>query len=284
MWVLYAILAMGSNAARNIISKRTVDTNDAIIGTWSALTFGFMVASVYVLFTGINITDNTFWMIIAIRIVGDILATWTYFKALERSQVSVVIPLTALLPVLTLGTSAFINNQAVSPLQLLGVVLISVSTVTLLAMQARKDKSTEQLDWRGVMFMAITVVLWSFMETFHKLGVDASNPATYFFFSYAGFAAITSLGMALWRWKQLTSLITTGKVWELSPNGLVLGIERVFSLHAVVQGPVASVAAIKFSSVIWTAFLAAFILQERLTVVKIVTTIGTVVGVILVIV
>jgi len=283
MWIVYSFLATFSNTTKQIFSKKVVNKQDEFIAMWSFGFWGFVVSFFYVVAKGFVVSDDLFWSLVLIRIVTDIIAIYTYFRALKVLELSFVAPMIALLPVLTAITSFFLNKEKYSIVALLGVLTI-VFSVFLLFSDSKKNNILKDKDKRiAIILLLITLIIWANMEALHKKLIGMSSPATYFSISFFGFALVYTLIVVIFRKDEFRRVFNKGNFIPNIVSGVFVGLERLFSLNAIVTGLVASVNAIKSTSILATTILSVIFLKEKFSRLKLISSILAVIGIILII-
>jgi drug/metabolite transporter (DMT)-like permease len=284
MWVLFSILNAFSESSQTILSKKIIIKQSKLIGMWSWVFFASILAGIYTLLSGFTVTDPIFYYYLFARIAIDSVGIWTLYTALAKGEASVVVSLTALTPIFTIVIAFLYNDQVPTMISLFGVLLISFAAYLVV----RADKKNVKIDNKdlnsAVILMLISIFLWSVVANIHVRALQYSNPATYFFLSYLGFAFIFTLLALLRERHQLTNTLKNRKnlVGNIS-NGTLGGMARIFSLNAVLTGPVGYVSAIKTSNIFITAFLSSIFLKENFGKTKILGVILVVIGTLLII-
>ena len=270
MWLVYSILATAASTTRSLLSKKVVSDVNEYAGLWTFILFGFLVSTTYLFLRGFIISDSNFWYVIALRLVIDSLAVIAYFKALKIEEVSFISPLLALSPILIAIFSYFINDQIPTQEALWGMVLIVIGAIILMLgkVDFHNIKANRQL-FRSATYIGITLILWSLASAIHKVGINASSPATYFFVSYLGFVIIFTLLAAKICPQDMKKALSPKYRKTNIANGLALGLDQTFTLTAIGLGVVAYVEAIKSSSLMFTTLLAFIFLKEKVTRMKI---------------
>ena len=123
--ILYGMWGLVSKLATNYIDAKSV----LVYETISALLTSLLLITTQ----GLKIQSN-FQGIFYAMLIGVIgsLATFCFFVALKSSSVSIVVPLTALYPIITALLAFFFLKEPITFRQVLGIILATIS-VTLLS-------------------------------------------------------------------------------------------------------------------------------------------------------
>ena len=100
------------------------------------------VLSVYLLWTGMPaVINHWFWLTISLMILFEVPSQWAYHQAIKTEKISLVMPLTALLPLLLFTSFVFFGGW--SWLGAVGVLVVSLGVYFLEAtkyLEATKEK------------------------------------------------------------------------------------------------------------------------------------------------
>lgn len=266
MWIVFALLATISASARNIFTKQAVGQIHEVVAVWSMLVVATLMATFYLLFTGITISSSTFFMVLGLRIFIDTFAIIANFRAMKFEEVSFVVPLIALMPITTGITSFFLNGQVPSYSSLYGMAVILLGTTLLFV--SKIEWSTFRANRNLLIatgYMLFTIAGWSLAEALHKQGITHSSPATYFWASYVGFTIVfTVLSLLVARADMMKVFSKEFRLTQLG-NGVTIGFDRIFSLNAISTGLVVYVNSLKSTSVVVTAIMAWIWLKEDIS-------------------
>jgi drug/metabolite transporter (DMT)-like permease len=202
-WVLLALIAALSTATRDAAAKHATAATDAI-----TVAFGIAVVPAAALGTvavllGLPDLDDSF--VTALFVSGTIntLATPLIVWALERSDLSLVAPLTSLTPLFMIGTAGVVLGELPTLVGGLGVAVIVVGAY-LLNVSRRRVSPLEPfralLRDPGARAMLLVAFLYSISATYDKVGVQASSPMVWAA-SIQAFVALLLGPIAAWRWR-----------------------------------------------------------------------------------
>lgn len=266
MWILLSFLAMLATSARFIFTKQSLQKQNEVVAITAMLCIATLIAAVYAAFSGIRISDNQFFIWMGVRVVLDSIALLTNFRAFKFQEVSFVMPLISLLPVLIIGSSFLLNGEVPSAHSLFGIVLVMVGIGILFSANIKWSSLQANRNLlKATGYMLLTICIWATVEAMHKRTLALSSPATYFFLSFLGFFAVFYTLSLLYYRQQLRHIFSADVKQVNILNGLAMSADRILSLNAVTTGFVAYVGAIKSSSTVVTTIFAALYLKEKVS-------------------
>lgn len=169
-----ALFASTSDA----LCKKTLERDAALIVAWArfACAAPFLLASL--LFVDLQAVDGTFWILLAALVPLEILAVWLYMSALKASPLSLTVPLLALTPVFTTGTSLVLLGEYPDVSGLAGIFLIGAGAY-LLNVHLSRQGILEPLKavWRekGSRLMICVALIYSVTSNLGKMAVQHSS-------------------------------------------------------------------------------------------------------------
>jgi drug/metabolite transporter (DMT)-like permease len=191
MWVVLSLLAALGTALRDVASKRAVLDADPVVVALGIAAVPAVLLGTIVLAARPEAPRPEFWM--ALLISGGIngLTTPLVVLALQKSDLSLVAPLTSLTPLFMLVTGAVVLGELPGPAGMTGVATI-VAGAYLLALPGSGQgpghgpgQGTGRgpfspfralLDDPGARAMLLVAFLYSISATYDKVGVQASSP------------------------------------------------------------------------------------------------------------
>jgi drug/metabolite transporter (DMT)-like permease len=182
MWVVLSLLAAIGTALRDVASKRAVGRADPVVVALGIAALPAVALGAVVLAAGPEAPRPEFWL--ALLISGGIngVTTPLVVVALQRSDLSLVAPLTSLTPLFMLVTGAIVLGEVPGPAGMAGVAII-VAGAYLLALPGRGPSPLGPLgpfrallDDPGARAMLLVAFLYSISATYDKVGAQASSP------------------------------------------------------------------------------------------------------------
>ncbi len=179
MWIFLALTAAVSTAMRDVASKRAVRSMDPVPVALGVAAVPTVLLGGIVLATGPAAPGDGFWLALVVSGGINAVATPLIVVALQRSDLSLVTPLTSLTPLFMLVTGAVVLGEVPGPRGIAGVVTI-VAGAWLLALPARHQGALGPfravLGDPGARAMLLVAFLYSISATYDKVGAQASSP------------------------------------------------------------------------------------------------------------
>ncbi|WP_071516923.1 DMT family transporter [Geitlerinema sp. PCC 9228] len=252
VWFLLANCTAFSESLKDVFSKRNLRIFDGYFISWmfAALTFFFLLPLLLVV--PIPPLGDRFGLALLASGSLNVLATLLYLHALQRSDMSLSLPMITLTPLFLLVTSPLIVGESPQVFDLVGVVFLVVGTYTL-NFQVRKEgwlvPFQALLREAGPRFMLGVALLWSLTANFDKMGVQNSSPLFWAIASY-GYIALV-LSPIVW----FKSKISWQQIWPqrffLVAVGMFNALTVTCQMSAINLTTVVNVISIKRTSVLW---------------------------------
>ncbi len=260
--LVLAVLTAALKGIQDLVQKHSAVATDEYVTGWSARFFGLLVLVPVNLYYGIPRIEPAY--LYAIVPMGIAIAATSIMiaRAYRLSDVSVVSPMFATGPMLTVITAFLILGEQPSLPAIAGVVLISVGAYLLKA-----DGTADRLaplrrlaSDRGVQLIVLVVIIYSITATIDKIGLTASSPVFWALSTYTLSAVIMFPIMVRktpdWREKLQTS-------WRpLLVLGLLGGCYIILQLTAIRLTLVANVIAIKRLSMLLAVLGGVLVFEE----------------------
>lgn len=184
-------------------------------------------------------------------------------------------------PLMTAGATTLLLGEKLSALGWIGIVALAVG-VLLLSLRGGRAGAEKHVDRRAVGFALFTAVTISFYSLVDGLGGrSADDPHPYTLAMFVGNALIVGIYFVMRR--GFASLRPLPRLW---PVGLFAGTLQLLSygivIWAMTKAPIAPVAALRETSVLFGAVLAFFLLKEPLKPARLVAAAMIVCGLVLI--
>ncbi len=202
-WALLALVAALATATRDAAAKHATKSVDPIVVAFGIALVPAFALGLVALVTGFPTLGGRFPTALLVSGVINAIATPLIVWALERSDLSLVAPLTSLTPLFMIGTAAVVLGEMPSPVGGLGVAVI-VAGAYLLNVSRRRASPLEPFRalFRdpGARAILLVAFLYSVSATYDKVGVQASSPLLWAA-AIQGFVAVVLAPLAVWRWR-----------------------------------------------------------------------------------
>jgi drug/metabolite transporter (DMT)-like permease len=267
--VLVLISAL-MHAGWNLIAKLG---NDRLVAMAIMKVPNIAVATAILVYAGLPVPDS--WPFL--------LASWAvnclYFYFLIRAyrgDLSLAYPVArGVAPLFVLGLSAIAAREVPTPLGVLGVLLISTAIFALVARRGAGRQYYDTLMWAGG--VGLTIAIYTVIDGLG--GRKSGNPVGY----VAALNILTGIaicGTAVAKRGQAVLASALRSHWR---NGLVGGTLMLFAymivVYALTLAPMAQVAALRESSVIFAAIMGVIFLREPFGAQRVVASVVVAVGI-----
>lgn len=184
MGLLAALLSTVFSSSKDLMSKRLAYHADGTVSTFasfaSALPFYLMLLAV-LWWRGSETFMVTlpFLTLVLLRSLTDTFAEWMKMHAFAHGDLSMVVLVLSLSPLLLLITSPLITGDPLTTVEVVSVVLVVIGSM-LMVYRPATGKGASQT--RGIMFAAGAALFFSLNSCFDRLAVEKGTPA------FSGFA------------------------------------------------------------------------------------------------
>src|SRR5258708_3264286 len=270
MWYTLALLSSVFYSFRGILEKRIIhNVNKYVLGLGIrlfALPFFFIPLFINPhLGQPLMHLNTSFWFaIFMICFVNTPLETYFYYEALKKDELTLVLPILALGPVITLLSGAIFLKEIPSLFGIFGVLCIVLGLYTL-KLQHAKNGLLEPLHHlrnnRGVQLMFVVMISQGIAAIFDKAGVINSNAYIYALLNYIGVSITLFILAYIKAKKYLNQLLIHAKSFIIL--GIVIAAYTLLYFVALQSGFAAYASAIKGSYIIFTILFGLLVLKEK---------------------
>jgi drug/metabolite transporter (DMT)-like permease len=263
MWIVLSLISAFAVSLRNVFSKASLNKSNEYLTMWITILVSFICSFVIITFTGIEINSNVFWKLLPLRIFLDSVAFFLFIKAMKMKSVSLVIPLLAFTPIISMIGAYLINNQPLKFLGIVGILIVVLgsSIIFITEVNFKNVKNNGEL-MTATAFTLIAVSIWGILDSIHSREIAASNPYTYFFISSIFFLIIFSILAYIYGRKGTKEFFNKSNLTLNLPLGIFLTFEFIMQLLAFERGPIAYVSALKSTNIGISFILALIFLKE----------------------
>lgn len=270
-WVFLSILgafgqALGWGLKKKALNKSGINNVTGLVGYSVA---GAMLILLYFILeknTVLHLT-TTFWIATFFIIVLNILAIWTGYRAIDRGDLSTLMPFMSLTALAIVPIEYLLRGTLPTPYQLFGMVIVVLGAIITVA----KNKPTKEALIVGGYF-AVTLICYSITSPLMGVAVNESGSGLYS-------AAIIHLGIAfgfiplIFSFQEMGTvhdLKRAGKWWQLFLwmvlAGIVIAILENGPITVALENATASeVFALKRTMPFFALLLGMFMFEEKIT-------------------
>lgn len=280
-WPILALGAALFYGLQGAWTKRLTRRVPAIVAAWAIFAFAFPPLAVYLAVHGVPEIAPVFWTALLATATLSLLSFYLYASAIERGDLGLTVPLLALTPILLVPVEWLLLGDVPGPRGLGGIVLVVAGVYVLNLRDVRAGllaPLAAPLRDPGARRMLAVAALWSVSGVVDKIAVTASSTAFY----GATFSALLGVAFLPFVGRALRRLSLRGHGGPLLVQGLLYAAMFVVQMEALRLTLAANVITIKRSGALVTVLLGGLVFGERDLWPRLIGTVVTVVGVLLV--
>ena len=255
MWLIFALLNPISEAIRSVIAKKLTRNIDSIY-----ISLANNVLPLIFFFPALFFIDLKFNLNFFIGLFGsgliNIATAILYMKAIEKSDISKVMPMLSFTPLFLLVTSPVILGETIHLLGILGILFVVIGSY-LLNLDLSKNSIFEPfkglLREKGTRYMLIVSFLWSFSANFDKLSIQNSSILQHIIF--VNIIIVLGVWLIIYFWKGIDFGEIKREIKGLSLISFFTTLAFIFHMTALSLTYVAYVVSFKRMSGLIAVFL-----------------------------
>lgn len=262
-WLILAGSTAFLESLKDAVSKKNLQTIDEYLVSWSITFFALPFLLPLLLIIPIPPLNLTFWLVLIVSGILNTLALLFYMRAIKISDLSLIVPLVALTPILLIITSPLMVQESPNLKDIIGISLIVLGAYIL----NFKNRQTSYLEPirsilknKGSQLMLIVVLIWSITANLDKVGVKLSSP-TFWVIAMVTMMAIF-LSPICWYYSQGTIKQIIHQSFSLTLGGFFMATAIFFQMQAIQFTLVAQVIAVKRVSTLLSVFWGYLWFQE----------------------
>jgi drug/metabolite transporter (DMT)-like permease len=183
MGLLAALLSSVFSSAKDLISKRLAFHLDGTVSTFAsfafALPFYIVLLIVLALLGQETVTFSlTFLTLVLLRSITDTMAEWMKMHAFGHGDLSMVVLLFSLSPLLLLVTSPLITGDRLTLVEVVAVVFVVGGSMLMVYRPSARSWASQK---KGILYAAGAALFFSLNSCFDRLAVEKGTPV------FAGF-------------------------------------------------------------------------------------------------
>jgi len=187
-WFIFGLFAAVFNALKTFFTKKVSFSCDQYTVACASNLAMLPIVWVALFIDGIPAVNPLFWWVMIVMLPFEIAVNLLFFRAIKISELSLVFPFTALLPLFVSFFAFIILGEKLSPKLIFAVLLIALGAYCM-----RLEKFTIRefftpfkrlADDKGISLVLIVTLIWGLLAPFGKLETQYSSarffPAVYF--------------------------------------------------------------------------------------------------------
>lgn len=262
MWLIFALLNPISEAIRSVIAKKLTRNIDSIYISLANNVLPLIFFFPALFFIELKFNLNFFIGLFGSGLI-NIATAILYMKAIEKSDISKVMPMLSFTPLFLLVTSPVILGETIHLLGILGIIFVVIGSY-LLNLDLSKNSVFEPfkglLREKGTRYMLIVSFLWSFSANFDKLSIQNSSILQHIIF--VNIIIVLGVWLIIYFWKGIDFGEIKREIKGLSLISFFTTLAFIFHMTALSLTYVAYVVSFKRMSGLIAVFLGYFLLGE----------------------
>lgn len=171
LWVLLSLIAALGHSSNAVVNKYVLKSLSVYTVAFFSGLFSIPILLILVALQP-NVIGPQFWPAAIISSVVNTFVLLLYYKAIQISEISSVIPLITFVPVFTVITSSVMLGEFPSTVGLLGIFTTVAGSFVL--------NGVRSLRWeKGPLLMLFIAFVWSITANLDKIAILNSNPIFY---------------------------------------------------------------------------------------------------------
>ncbi len=240
--------------------KKVLRRGEEIPLTFLRFLFALPVIYLSFFFIPVPALDRTFWLVVVAGIPLEILAIVLYAKAIERSDLSLTLPMLSLTPVFLILVSWVFLKETISLQGTLGVALVAAGSYVMNISGSRKGPLYPfrvLLKDRGVQMMIAVASIYSITSTLGKIGILHSSVLFFPVLYFTG-VTLTLAPLAVPRTR-----VSSVQVKGAALSGLFFGLMILAHMFAISMAKVAYMIALKRTSILFGSLYGFVVFKEK---------------------
>jgi drug/metabolite transporter (DMT)-like permease len=237
-WFLLALLTALFYGAQSAYLKGVLAEVDKLLVAWGIFAFALPIFVGMLAFEGLPAVAGSFYWALGVSLGVNVIAWPLFVRAVQISDISLVMPLVALTPVFVIGVEFVLLGELPSGTGLWGILLITLGAYVLNINRQTAgllEPLTSLASDRGALYMLLVAALWSVSATVEKIAVGSSSPDFYLTSLGLGFSLVFVVVLAFRVEAPLKNLRTH---WlKLAGAGILTGLMAVFQMRAIAETP-----------------------------------------------
>ena len=272
MWFFLALLSAVFGGIRRTGEKRLLSSINHFTLGWAVQIFSLPIIIVAMMIVGAFINPLqlswNFWLpLLVVVLIFYPVNTWLFYRALNLGELSKVLPVQSLIPVLSLGIAWVALGEVPTVAASIGVLVICMGLYVLnLKGRALHNPLRPFMEDKSTVYMLGSTLAIALVGPLQKVAIEASNPLFFTAISAAGAAGILFV-IAKFLKKDKLPLAQNWRM--LTGVGLLQGAAYGSYMLALSVGPIAYVDAVKSGGLLIGALAGIMFLHEKVTHIKV---------------
>lgn len=262
MWVLLITLSGFFDAVKAALGKKILKTIDVEVLVAGQFVFASIFLFPFFIFNQPASVGKSFFFLLLLNNALGFIGTYFYWKSIQSSELSLMVPLSSTTPLFLLISSPLITHET-PPITGMAGVLTVIAGVYLLNLneliRGKAKPLTSLVENKSTRYIFISLLLWSITTNLDKIESKSSSPIFYVFLLSISFAVFFLFLVLIHRKFHL--LIR--HIRFLALNGILISLILILQMEALTMAIVPYVITLKGVSILFGVVFGYFLFQER---------------------
>jgi drug/metabolite transporter (DMT)-like permease len=178
MGLLAALLSTVFSSAKDLMSKRLAHRLDGTVSTFASFAFAlpfYVVLLILLWLAGVETftLSRTFLLLVLLRSLTDTFAEWMKMHAFAHGDLSIVVLVLSLSPLLLLVASPSITGDPLSVAEVASVFLVVLGSILMVYRPSGHKRKSQK---RGILLAGGAAFFFSLNSCFDRLAVERGTP------------------------------------------------------------------------------------------------------------
>jgi drug/metabolite transporter (DMT)-like permease len=266
MWLYYSLFFAIWTSFAILIAKNQIKSFGPVLFFAVSNLFIIPFQLLILFYTGVPSFTLEFYKLLFIVTIIDAIAAVLYYKALEKSDISLISPIAAFNPVFTLIFAVFLLGEKQEPIKILGILAVVAGAYFLNIANIKEGllkPFTKLFSDRGVQLFLIANLLWGITPIFQKKATQETDPISFMAVPLGELILLTFVfSFIIFRAKDLKEKVIANKKW-LIIFGIMTAFAQFAAMSAFNSSNLAYATAIFKLSTLFSIILGALFFHER---------------------
>lgn len=283
MWFIYSLSTAVIETSKDLLGRSKSKKLGEYTAAFSYQVFSiFIVVPIFLLFGSIPETNTLFWVSVGLGMMIKPIWIIAYMKAIKYSDLSIVLPLLSLSPIITALISLFTEDKTPSLFGAIGIITVCVGIYLINFSQTIGNNLllpfTNILKDQGSRWMVISVLVTSLGSNVSKIQTTASDPIfSLFVTTFTGSFMMALIVIAK---KQLDISAIRSNFKQLSLLGILNGLSNAAIRLALKDGYTPYVFSVKRLNIVFGSIIGMFKFKEKIANTKLLGLVLVVLGIV----
>lgn len=264
-WYWLAVITALIYGLHSVFLKAYAEKMSQYVVVWGMFAVSAPLLGLALWANGLPTVSPDFWWALAVSVSANLVAWPLFVRAVQISDVSLVMPLVAFTPAFILAVEFVLLGGVPGTYGFAGIILIIIGAYVLNVrggLSGVLDPVRSLLSDRGAVYMCIVAAVWSISATVEKITVTASSPTFYLTF-FTGSLAVLFVPLVWAKVDKPVRKIRRGWLVLVGAGGLLAAM-AIVQMHSIQSTPLVNyVIAIKRAGMLVSVLFGWLLFSEK---------------------